>query len=125
MEKDYLFIEGLEAEVRIGTTKAERAFPQVLFLSFKLVLPLKKAGQSDHLKHTVDWALVINQIQRHLQGKSFALVETVLEQVAALVLKQKAVQAVEVRADKKIFAGIHSVGASIYRTRNSAGPRRF
>jgi len=114
---DHLFIDNLEMEVRIGTTPEEKAFPQVVFISAKIFLPLARAGKTDALQETLDYAEIISKIKTHLTEKSFNLVEKVAEDTADIALHYRGVVAVWVRVAKKIFAGIEYVGAEIYRTK--------
>src|SRR5882672_1842271 len=89
---DYLFIEELEIPCRIGTTAEERATPQVISLSIQIYFSMEKAGRTDRIENTVDYARLIRQIQNLLQKKEFQLVEAVAEKVAELLLREKRVQ---------------------------------
>ena len=119
---DHLFIEGLQVPTRIGTTSAERAFPQVLRLSLRLGLPLENAGRSDRLPHSVDYAAVIQAVRSAITKHPFNLVEAVAETAAQSVFEFAPVQWVEVRVAKKIFPDVEAVGAFVRRER-AAGKR--
>lgn len=115
MKSDHLFIEDLEISCRVGTTAKERAFPQVIRLSIDIELPLEKAGVSDDLRYSVDYAMIIADIKSILKSREFQLIETVAEIAAKTTLKYRGVRAVSVRAGKKVFADVKSVGAYIHR----------
>jgi dihydroneopterin aldolase len=114
---DHVFIDGMEVACRLGTTEEERAFPQVVSVSVKIYLPLKRAAESEDLSLSVDYAAVADDIRRSLAAGPFVLVEAVAEMVAHCVLKQPLVEAVTVRVEKRILAGIRAVGAEVHRER--------
>jgi dihydroneopterin aldolase len=86
----------------------------------EIYLPLKKAGRSDNMRDTVDYAKIITQIQRVLKKRSFVLIESLAETVAALTLRHPQVEAVRVRATKNVFENIDAVGAQVYREKTAA-----
>lgn len=114
---DSLFIEGFEVSCRVGETAEERAFPQIVTLSIRGHLPLKRAGKTDDLKETVDYAAIIEKIRGTIGGKSFVLIEAVAENVADIVLSFHKIIDVEVKATKKSFPGTEGTGVMIFRSR--------
>ncbi len=114
---DHLLIEGLEIACRVGTTAEERAFPQVLNLTFRIFLPLRRAGEADDLKATVDYAFLVRKVQSELARREFQLVESVAENIADLILAERRVERVEVEVRKKILPGVKWVGVVIARER--------
>jgi dihydroneopterin aldolase len=115
MNRDYLHVTKIEIPCRVGTTADERAFPQILTLSFRVELPLSKPGETDDLKHTIDYTHLIQAIKTAIEKRTFNLVETVAETAASLILENPMARATEVAVDKKVFAGIDSVGVFIRR----------
>lgn len=118
MKSDYLFIEKMEISCRIGTTVEERAFPQILTVSIRINTSLAKAGKSDSLTDTVDYAAMIEEAKTICSKREFVLVEKVAEVIAETALKINTVTAAEVKVGKKVFPGIESVGAYIYREKS-------
>ncbi len=116
---DALFIDRLETSCRIGATAKERAFPQPVFVSVRLEFPLGKAGETDRLRETIDYAVVCGQIRRTLESKTFHLVEAAAETVARLALAYEKVQSVRVRVEKKVLLGVESAGAEITRSKTA------
>ena len=114
-ESDFLYAERIEISCRVGTTAEERAFPQVVEVSFRLFLPLKKAGGSDSLSDTIDYAQIIADIKETVSARQYCLVEAIAEKIASRVLKEKPARAVEVQISKRAFAGVGPVGACIFR----------
>lgn len=113
--KDHIIVEDFEVLARVGHTKEERAFPQVVTLNIHVYLPLAKAAKNDRMNTTFDYALLIKKTERHLASKSFVLIEALAESVAKIALEHPLTEAVAVKATKKVFANIRAVGASIWR----------
>lgn len=86
-----------------------------------LTADLKKAGQTDNLDDTVNYAAVYNDIKSIVQGKPRQLLETVAENITSTVLdKYKRVQAVTVSIKKPHVAvggQLDSLGIEITRLR--------
>jgi dihydroneopterin aldolase len=115
MSNDALLIDKMEIACRVGITPAERAFPQIVHVSLRLELPLKKAGLNDNLKDTVDYAAIISDLKKILKAREFNLIEAVAEAMAQHLLKIPKITAVSIQATKKVFPEIESVGVAIYR----------
>lgn len=109
----------MEQPCRIGTTVAERAFPQILKVSVRLETSLSKAGKSDALVDTVDYAAVVDSIRAICNSQEFTLVERVAEMIAEAALKNPLLHGIEVKIRKRVFSGIEAVGACIYRAKSS------
>lgn len=59
---DQLIIEQLEFRGRCGVTSEERARPQLLAIDLQLDYRLNRAGQTDNLRDTVDYATVSQRL---------------------------------------------------------------
>jgi dihydroneopterin aldolase len=114
---DFILIDGWEVPCRVGTTPQERAYPQLLYLSVKIHLPLRSAGKTDALRHTIDYAKIIVDVGQLLEKRRFVLVEAVAETIASHILKNRMVTSAQVTVGKKIFSGVDLVGACITRSR--------
>jgi FolB domain-containing protein len=115
MRPDFLFIKRLKIPVRIGTTAAERAFPQIVLISIDVETQLEKAGRSDDLKDTVDYAAVVEHIERFVKNREFTLAESLANGIAEIVLKHRSVTGTRVRIEKKVLRQVESVGVEICR----------
>jgi dihydroneopterin aldolase len=114
---DRLSIVGLEVWSRVGCTAAERAFPQRLEVDVDLFLPLRRAGETDDLAATVDYAAVAARVKAVLESGERRLAETLAERAAALVLKEFRVPAVRVNVRKRALPGIAHAEVSVLRGR--------
>jgi 7,8-dihydroneopterin aldolase/epimerase/oxygenase len=119
-KSDSIFIDRCEVLCKVGHTKNERSFPQIIELSVEILSSLEKAGRSDRMQDTVDYARIILQIKTALKKRSFTLIEAVAETVARLILSHPRVEGVKVKAAKKVFEGIAAVGVTIHRAKARA-----
>lgn len=72
---DRIAIRGIHARGRHGWTSEERSTPQSLTIDVELELDLRRAGLSDDLADTVDYAMLRRRIVEIVQSSSFALIE--------------------------------------------------
>lgn len=115
MNHDHIFLNKMEILCRIGTTSDERAFPQVVWVTVRCYLALSKAGASDDLRDTADYAKIVDDIRLLTSNRTFNLAESLAQAIAEKALLQPLIQAAEVTIEKKVFNGIESVGAFIRR----------
>ena len=112
---DYIFLQNVEVSARVGHTREERAFPQIVLISIKAVLPLQAAGRSDSLIDTVDYARVLASIRSLTESKEFVLLEGMAERIVEILFDDPAVRATQVTISKKVFVGVEAAGVSIFR----------
>jgi dihydroneopterin aldolase len=115
---DELFLEGLEVPCRVGCSDPERATPQSLRVEVHLFCPgLRDAGVADDLEKTVDYRLAGDLIDA-VQGREFLLIESVAEELAAVVLKNPRVDHVTISVKKRPpVQGLEWAGVRITRGR--------
>ncbi len=70
-----------------GVFPEEKKIGQLFRISLELFLDLKKAGKTDNLEDTVDYAAVCEIIKGVMEGTSCNLLETLAEKIASGVLK--------------------------------------
>ena len=128
---DWVVIEELQAQVHVGVPEVERRNRQKLLIDLELGLDLKKAGETDAVEETVDYAAVVLTVRRFVEAGSFQLVERVAEGVATLVRQRfPPIEEVRVKVRKFSVPGTRSVGVAISRGSSrkksgspTAGPR--
>src|SRR5438105_8589488 len=101
LSSDFLFIEDLEVSCRVGETKDEQAFPQILLISSVLKLSLRPAGKSDNIHQTLNYADFIKQVRHTLETQRFSLIERVAETIAAIALADSRLDGVGIEVCKK------------------------
>ena len=112
---DKLLIKDLVAECRIGVLEWEQATPQNVWIDLELEIDAAHAAASDEVSATVDYARLVAAVTQHAQGKPFHLLETMAEEIAALVLKELLVPQVTVRVKKRILPGVDYAAVNITR----------
>jgi dihydroneopterin aldolase len=114
---DEIVIRGLEVLAHIGALEEERAQTQRLTISLRMEPARGFAGVRDELAETVDYAAVFEAVKEEVQRTHRRLIETLAEELAAVVLRGFAVRAVEVEIRKYIFPETEYVAVSLRRER--------
>lgn len=118
--RDAVFIEALELNAHIGVPDAERAAPQRLAVSLRIE-PLRGFAElGDDIANAVDYFEVCEAIKALAAARSRRLIETLAEEIAALVLGRFAVAAVEVELRKFILPDTAFVAVKLRRTARGA-----
>jgi dihydroneopterin aldolase len=115
---DRLLIHDLTAECRVGVFDWEQAAPQPIWIDLELAIDAAKAAAQDDIKRAIDYGQLVTSITRYVQGRSFRLLETLAEEVAALVLKEFQTRTVAVRVKKRALPGVDYAAVEV--TRSSA-----
>jgi len=83
-----------------GCCDFEKERGQTFYIDVAMMLDLKKPGQTDDLRDTVNYSAVFDTVRAITEGKSFQLIERLAEVVAATLLKEYPIQLVRVRVHK-------------------------
>jgi len=97
---DRIVLQGISAYGYHGVLDVEKADGQQFVVDVTLEVDLRRAGRTDLLAHTVNYAEVAADIVRLVTGPSLDLIESLAEQIATNVLLRPLVQAVEVTVHK-------------------------
>ena len=103
MTDDRIHIEQLEIFAKVGVPDAERATKQRLLVNLTLTPRNQFRQLNDSLEHTVDYAAVCEAVKEFVGDRSLKLIETLADEIAALVTKQFAVAHVDVEVRKFIL----------------------
>ena len=112
---DRILIEGLICRAHVGVLAAERRKRQKILVDLELPLDLRKAGRSDRVELTVDYAAVAREVKGLAEGRPFRLAEAIAEQAAGRLLARFKVRQVAVRVRKFSVPGTKSVGVEVIR----------
>ena len=82
---DRLHLQGFELECIVGVRPPERKRPQRVRLDLTLGLDLSGAGRSGRISHTIDYALVAEEVQTLLRFRAYRLVEMATEELSAML----------------------------------------
>ncbi len=124
MASDRLILEGLQFFGHHGDGEAERTLGGRVDVDAEILAQLDTAAISDDLADTVDYVGCYHAIRQVVEGSRHNLLETVAEEIAAVLLRDQRVEAVRVRVAKQPpVAGVfHRFAVVIERERPAVGP---
>lgn len=117
--EDSIIVSRLELRARVGVPDAERGAAQRLTVSLRLFPAHGLAGLADDLSNTIDYAAVCAAVRDEAEAKPRRLIETLAEEIAALLLARFPLRAVEVEMRKYVLDGADYAAVRI--RRGSAG----
>src|SRR3989338_5312305 len=100
INKDKIIIKNLEIECIVGVRKGERKEKQKVYVTAEIYTNIKKAAKSSNIKDTIDYSSIIKNIKKLLINKNYLLLETMAEDIAELILKNKKANEVRVLLKK-------------------------
>jgi 7,8-dihydroneopterin aldolase/epimerase/oxygenase len=84
---DKIYINKMEFYGYHGVFPEENKLGQVFLVDLVVETDLKKAGQSDSLDYTINYAELYTICREIVEGKTFKLIETVAETIADSILQ--------------------------------------
>lgn len=119
---DKILLTDLTVEGILGVYEFERVTPQPIRINLTLFTDLRRAGESDDLRDTVNYAELAEAVRAHAQSAARFTVEALAADIAKRCLQSPAVTKVIVRVEKpQILAFAAAVGVEIERTRADFG----
>ncbi|MEQ9462516.1 MAG: dihydroneopterin aldolase [Haliea sp.] len=85
---DIVFIRELRADAIIGVYDWERSVRQTLVLDLEMAWDNRPAAAGDAIDAALDYATVSSRVTEHIENSSRQLLETLAEELAALVLAE-------------------------------------
>ena len=98
---DIIFLGGLEIDAVIGIYEWERTIRQTLVLDIEMGFDIRKAAATDDIAHALDYKTVSDRLVEYVEASDFFLVETLIEEIASLLLKEFNIPWVKVTLNKK------------------------
>jgi FolB domain-containing protein len=121
---DKIHIRNLRLRTRIGVADWEKKAKQDLVLDIVLHHDQRAAAASDDVADTVDYKRIRDDIVAFLEDSEHELLEALAENVAARLLADARVHAVDVTVDKPgALRHADSVAVQIHRSRPGRAPR--
>src|SRR5438045_781494 len=114
-QPDQILISRLELFTRIGAAEAERSQPQCVLASIVMEPTRGFADLPDHLSRTVDYAAVAQAVKVLAADGARTLVETLAEEIAALLIRDFPLAAVELELRKFVLQDAEFTGVRIRR----------
>ncbi len=112
---DTITIQDLEVRYHIGVPDEERVHPQRLLLTIVMEHDVRRAAAGDDLTHTINYYAVSQRLLKLGDGRSWKLLETLVEEIAGIVLREFMASAVTVEVKKFIIPEAKHVAVSIRR----------
>jgi len=113
---DIVFIRELRADTVIGVYDWERNIRQTVVLDLEMSSDNRRAAGSDQFGDALDYAAISARVLSFIEGSEFLLIETLAEQVAALIMQEFHVAWLRLRLSKPgAVAQAKAVGVLIER----------
>jgi dihydroneopterin aldolase len=113
---DTIFLRDLRIRTIVGIWEWERRLPQAVSIDLDMGTDIRRAAGSDHIDDTLDYKAVTNRIRQFVADSRFQLIETMAEQIAAIIINEFPVPWVRVAVHKPwAIRGSRDVGVTIER----------
>ena len=114
--RDTIFLRDMRVDTVVGIWDWERKIRQTVSIDLELSADISKAAATDHIDDTLNYKAVAKRIQAFVGDSGFQLVETMAEQIAAIILDEFDVDWVRVSVNQPgAIRGARDVGVRIYR----------
>ncbi|CAM3656129.1 dihydroneopterin aldolase [Brevibacillus invocatus] len=97
---DNIYFNGMSFYGFHGVFAAEAELGQRFYVDLELSLDLSKAGASDDLNDTINYAEIFTCVQQIVEGERFKLVEALTANIAEKLLRQFPLQEARVKVTK-------------------------
>ncbi len=120
MSSDKIIIDGIEFYGYHGDLPQERELGQRFTVDLELIADVSRAGSSDRIEDTIDYASVVKRIQEIGRSEQYHLVEALAERIAGMILEEFSPMEVLVRVIKPHppIPAIRNVGVELSRKRS-------
>lgn len=116
MVMDRIFVTDLRVEAIVGIWDWERAMAQTVSIDLEMAWDIRPAADTDDIDATLDYRAVSKRVAAFVQESQFKLIETMAEQIAALIQSEFGVTWLRVTIRKpSAVRGSRDVGVRIER----------
>jgi 7,8-dihydroneopterin aldolase/epimerase/oxygenase len=98
---DIIFLGGLEVDTVIGIYDWERTIKQKVVLDIEMAFDIRRATATDDISYALDYKTVSDRIVTFVENSEFYLVETLIEQIANILLNEFPIPWVKIILNKK------------------------
>ena len=113
---DKVIIRDLKIETIVGLYSWERVARQVLWFDIDLATCIRQAAMDGDLAHTIDYSAVCDAVTQMVQAQEFRLIETLAENVAAMIQQSFGVEWLRLAVYKvDVLTNVRRVGIEIER----------
>ena len=118
--QDKVLIRELKVEAILGILPQERVTPQPVLINITVFTDTRRAACSKDIVDAVNYAALADAATKLTIDGKYLLIETLVEDLAALSLSLAHVEGVSVRVEKpQAVPAAGAVGVEIYRTNKS------
>jgi dihydroneopterin aldolase len=118
--QDKVLIRELKVEAILGILPQERVTPQPVLINITVFTDTRRAARSKDIVDAVNYAALADAATKLTIDGKYLLIETLVEDLAALSLSLAHVEGVSVRVEKpQAVPAASAVGVEIYRTNKS------
>ena len=118
--QDKVLIRELKVEAILGILPQERVTPQPVLINITVFTDTRRAARSKDIVDAVNYAALADAATKLTIDGKYLLIETLVEDLAALSLSLAHVEDVSVRVEKpQAVPAAGAVGVEIYRTNKS------
>lgn len=115
---DKIHVRDLLLRTIIGVDPDERENRQDVIINMTLYVDTRQAGETDKIRHTVNYRSVTKRIIQHVETSDYYLVEALANSIARIVLTEFPVERVRVMVEKPgALRFARSVGVEVERER--------
>jgi dihydroneopterin aldolase len=112
---DYIVIDSLEIQSRVGITAEERATPQRLTVTLVMEPIRQLSGLNDDIENTVDYYEVAQVVKAAAASGERNLIETLAEDICSVVLGGFQVASVDLELRKYVMKDTAHVAIRMHR----------
>lgn len=113
---DIVYIRQLKIDTVIGIFDWERKIRQDVCIDVDMAVDIRKAAQGEDIECTVSYKTISDRLLEFVSGSEFLLVETMAEEIAAIIMNEFKVPWVRLRLGKPgAIAEASDVGVLIER----------
>lgn len=114
---DKIFIRGLKVDTIIGVYDWERTLQRPLIFDLELGADFNAAAASDHVRDAIDYAAVMETVQKISTDYQPALLEALAEKLARALFKDFPILSLKLTIHKPGAIPVQDVGVEIDRRR--------
>ncbi len=97
---DKILINNMKIYGYHGVMEEEKILGQNFFIDLELNCDLRKAGKTDDLKDTVNYAEIYSKVENIVKNRKYNLLEKLAQEIADEILKNIIISGVKVRIRK-------------------------
>ena len=119
---DIIYLSDLRIDTVIGVYEWERRTTQTIILDIEMGADIARAAAGDSIDDTLDYKAVSKRLTSFVRDSEFQLVETLAENIAAILLREFKTPWCRLKLNKRgAVRGVRDVGVVIERGRRPGG----